>query len=290
MNDQIDLEDPRVVARVRAKAHQLARTLGSHHDVEDLQQELLLRMCLKSILYDPERSNPWTFITVLLESIAAKLLRHYRAACRDRHRLCSVGLEFLSQADRRVDDATLHLDLLEVIHACPSICKTWPNACNMTRLRRCRGIWKFHDPLSIRKSIESERYSKTRDWTSTDRRRQKNAPWDSNQVAFNPEEIVMPNRVYRYTFLPTVEFHEVETSLALAILATQNLHGEAQLRLDARYSQDRSARVIVVDASTPVGCDLNRLFVGFVQRELGERDFRVERIDEAGFPTTRPAA
>ena len=36
----------------------------------------------------------------------------------------------------------------------------------------------------------------------------------------------------------------------------------------------------MIDAGTPVGRDLNRLFVGFVGREFGADAFTVERIEE----------
>ena len=34
----------------------------------------------------------------------------------------------------------------------------------------------------------------------------------------------------------------------------------------------------MIDASTPVGRDLNRVFIGFLTREFGPGSFRVERV------------
>ena len=47
----------------------------------------------------------------------------------------------------------------------------------------------------------------------------------------------------------------------------------------ACYAVDAQQRICVIDASTQVGRDINRLFTGFVLREFGPDSFRVERID-----------
>lgn len=87
----------------------------------------------------------------------------------------------------------------------------------------------------------------------------------------------MSKEIYRYAFVPEVSLEEVEASLVLAIFATESLHGESQTRLDAAHYFDGLARKCVIDSSTPVGRDLNKLFVGFLQREFGEDTFHVER-------------
>ena len=48
----------------------------------------------------------------------------------------------------------------------------------------------------------------------------------------------MTKELYRYTFKPDVPLEEVEASLLLAVLATESLHGEAQVRLDAAHFLD----------------------------------------------------
>jgi hypothetical protein len=90
--------------------------------------------------------------------------------------------------------------------------------------------------------------------------------------------------VYRYDFPPTVTFEEVESSFVLALMAAESLHGESQVRLDAGHAADAEKRSFVVDASTDVGRDLNRLFLGFLRREFGEDAFSVERVDAAPTP------
>lgn len=96
----------------------------------------------------------------------------------------------------------------------------------------------------------------------------------------------MSAEVYRYTFASSVPFEEVESSLVLAIMATESLHGQSQVRLDAGHAIDTEKRSCVIDASTPVGRDLNRLFIGFISREFGPDSFDVERVDST--PTQTP--
>lgn len=89
----------------------------------------------------------------------------------------------------------------------------------------------------------------------------------------------MSREVYRYSFAAHVPLDEIEATLVLAIMGVESLHGEAQVRLDAAHFFDILRRACVIDAGTPVGRDLNRLFVGFVRREFGVDAFTVERID-----------
>jgi len=89
----------------------------------------------------------------------------------------------------------------------------------------------------------------------------------------------MSSERYRYTFDEKVPLEDVETSLLLAVMTTESLHGEAQVRLDAAHYLDVSCRACVIDAGTVVGRDINRLFVGFLGREFGADSFKVERVD-----------
>ena len=83
---------------------------------------------------------------------------------------------------------------------------------------------------------------------------------------------------YRYQFGDPIPAAEVEATLILSILGAEALHGEAQTRLDAGHAFDPKRRVVVIDAGTAVGRDLNRLFLGFMSREFGPGSFRVERV------------
>ncbi|KAA5541894.1 hypothetical protein FYK55_17000 [Roseiconus nitratireducens] len=97
----------------------------------------------------------------------------------------------------------------------------------------------------------------------------------------------MTTQVFRYEFAGDIDFAEVESSLVLSIMAVESLHGASEVRLDAAHAIDEDKRNCVIDASTEVGRDINRLFVGFLRREFGEDAFQVERLSE---PPTRKAS
>lgn len=94
----------------------------------------------------------------------------------------------------------------------------------------------------------------------------------------------MTPNLYRYTFRPETPLEEIEAALVLAVLAAESLHGDAHVRLDAGHSFDPEQRTLVIDATTAVGHDLNKLFCGFAAGEFGDGAFRVERL------TSEPAA
>src|SRR5579871_4970838 len=88
----------------------------------------------------------------------------------------------------------------------------------------------------------------------------------------------MMQSLYRYEFGTSIPIEEAETSLLLAIVAVESIHGEAQTRLDAAHSFDAEHRACVVDANTAIGRDLARLLAGFLTREFGPASFTVERV------------
>ena len=91
----------------------------------------------------------------------------------------------------------------------------------------------------------------------------------------------MRTRVYRYDFNSSVSMEEVESSLLLAILSVESLHGETDVQLNAAHFLDPHQRSCIVDAESDVGRDLNRLFAGFLRREFGSDQFRVRRVDKS---------
>ena len=91
--------------------------------------------------------------------------------------------------------------------------------------------------------------------------------------------------VYRYTFDDCVALEEIEATLVLTIMAAESLHGQAQVRLDGRHFLDRGQRALVIDAGSPVGRDINRLFTGYAAREFGQDAFQVKQVDR---PVSQP--
>jgi hypothetical protein len=89
----------------------------------------------------------------------------------------------------------------------------------------------------------------------------------------------MINEIYRYEFPAHVALEEVEATLVLVIAAVEALHGDAQVRLELRHLLDQDQRKCVIDATTSVGRDFNRLFAGFLLREFGKDAFKVDRVN-----------
>jgi hypothetical protein len=85
---------------------------------------------------------------------------------------------------------------------------------------------------------------------------------------------------YRYSFTSDAPIDEVEETLLLAILAAQGLYGEARTRLDVKFTIDVEESTCLIDASTAVGRDVNRLFVNLVMREFGNDSFTVTRVEK----------
>jgi hypothetical protein len=88
----------------------------------------------------------------------------------------------------------------------------------------------------------------------------------------------MNPQFYRYRFRIDVPLADIEASLALARLATQALHGQSQTRIDVACGLEPLAHACIIEATTHVGQDFNRLFVGFVSHEFGEDAFQVARL------------
>jgi hypothetical protein len=89
----------------------------------------------------------------------------------------------------------------------------------------------------------------------------------------------MTTQLFKYTFEASLAMTDVEQAFIMAIFATEAIHGECQTRLSAEHFLDIEKHACVVDASTPVGRSLNKLFTGFLRRGCGEDGFRVERIE-----------
>ena len=90
----------------------------------------------------------------------------------------------------------------------------------------------------------------------------------------------MDRLVYRYNFAKHVPVDDIEDSLMIAALAAEALHGRASMKQDASFCFNKKTRVCVVDAETPVGCDIARILTTFIARGFGERAFTVERAEE----------
>ena len=88
------------------------------------------------------------------------------------------------------------------------------------------------------------------------------------------------NEVYRYQFEKGVSFRDVKESLLVAVVAAECLHGESRVRLEANYCVDDERQSFVIDADTPVGRDIGRVFTGLCIKEFGVDSFTVERVSD----------
>ena len=89
----------------------------------------------------------------------------------------------------------------------------------------------------------------------------------------------MNREVHRYEFEASVPTDEIESTLLLAVLAVEGLHGTSRVRLDAKYCFDTEKHACVIDGDTVVGQDISRIFTGFAIREFGEATFTVCRAE-----------
>ena len=88
----------------------------------------------------------------------------------------------------------------------------------------------------------------------------------------------MDNKIFKYHFDDSVPAQELEDTFILALLAVKCLHGILRTREECQFCLDSINRTCVIDASTSVGNDLDRIFAGFAAVEYGERLSLIERI------------
>ena len=84
--------------------------------------------------------------------------------------------------------------------------------------------------------------------------------------------------VYHYIFSQALPLGEIEAVLLRTLISAEYLHGATRVRLEAGHYLDAEDKTCVVDATTPVGEDLNKLLVGSLATEFGPDAFSVERI------------
>lgn len=82
--------------------------------------------------------------------------------------------------------------------------------------------------------------------------------------------------MFRYCFDKSVDMREAEATMLVAMIAIEGLHGSSAVRMYGRYKFDPKRRTCWIDAGSAVGHDLNRIYVGFLQREFGSTAFTVD--------------
>lgn len=89
---------------------------------------------------------------------------------------------------------------------------------------------------------------------------------------------------YQFQFDDSISAGDVEETLGIAVIATECLHGEAQVQLDRCYRLNKELKLLSIEAGTDVGRDLNRLFLGFATREFGRERVRVLKMRDEIVP------
>jgi len=87
---------------------------------------------------------------------------------------------------------------------------------------------------------------------------------------------------YRYRFCDRIDLREARETLTLALLAAEGLFGPSRVRADASWADDESINTLVIDAGTPVGAAINRIFLAFITAEFGADAFDVRRVEIIG--------
>lgn len=90
----------------------------------------------------------------------------------------------------------------------------------------------------------------------------------------------MIRSVYKYSFEKLIPMNDVEDSLMLAALAAESLHGRSAMKLDAAFCLNTKTRTCIIDAETQMGCDIARMFTGFITKGFGEQSFSVEQTED----------
>lgn len=98
----------------------------------------------------------------------------------------------------------------------------------------------------------------------------------------------MSKTVYRFQFEEDVPLEEAETSLVLAIIAAEALHGQPAVRLSLRYLFSEEKRACAVTADNEVARQVVMIFIQFLLRQFDDDAFQVTQpLSE---PPASPAA
>ena len=85
----------------------------------------------------------------------------------------------------------------------------------------------------------------------------------------------MSKTVYRFQFEDDVPLEEAETSLVLAIIAAEALHGQPAVRLSLRYLFSEEKRACAVTADNEVAHQVVLIFIQFLLRQFDDDAFQV---------------
>lgn len=100
----------------------------------------------------------------------------------------------------------------------------------------------------------------------------------------------MNNTIQKYRFKDSVDLKQAEGTLLLAFIAAEALHGQAAVRLEARYLFSNEKRACVIERCGKVSDDVIKIFTGFLIHEFGEDAFKVTSQTHAEAPADSPCS
>lgn len=83
--------------------------------------------------------------------------------------------------------------------------------------------------------------------------------------------------IYRFQFQRQVPLEKAESTLMLALIAAEALHGQPNVRLSVRYLFGEEKRACVIDGDSEIARQVVLIFTQFLIHEFGEDAFQVGR-------------
>jgi len=80
----------------------------------------------------------------------------------------------------------------------------------------------------------------------------------------------------RFRFKNDVNKKLIESQMAIAIVTSECLFGQAKVRLNAGYIVSKNKAII--DVSNEVGKHIAQIFTGLMTRQIGENKFTVDKV------------
>ena len=90
----------------------------------------------------------------------------------------------------------------------------------------------------------------------------------------------MTRTIYKYRFAKHVPMKDVEDALDLAALAAESLHGGVEFRMNAHMRLDKREHICTIDAGSPVGLHIAKIFTGFLIAAFGNMAFETMVTEE----------
>lgn len=96
----------------------------------------------------------------------------------------------------------------------------------------------------------------------------------------------MCDRYIRFDFDDDIPTASIEETLDRSLTAAESLYGATAARIEVSYALNPENRACVIDAGTPCGSVLTKVFTALVSREFGDGCFSLSRCRSAP-PTQR---